>query len=205
MRAALRLGLGSVSPMTALLVSALVVTGLLGPSAGSGQLPAPPGACVAIPSPTFHIHRTTTQSSPPDPAYPYQREATLAFGTTRAVDLDGDGTLDVLVPEPAAGDCVSTMHVAVYLARGACGHRLGVLQGRIELAASSTHRTHGLFDLVTTSDETIQDDPRVPAQRRTHRRTYRFDGTAYRETAHTTSDGVCHHCPHESCTTTLAP
>jgi hypothetical protein len=183
----------------------LLGTALLRPSAGSGQVPAPPGACVAIPSPTFHVHRTTTQSSPPDPAYPYQREATLGFGTTRAVDVDGDGTLDVLVPEPAPGDCVGSMHVAVYLVRGACGHRLGVIQGRVDPAASSTHRIRGLFDLVTTVDETVQDDPRVPARRRTHRRTYRFDGAAYRELTHTTSDAVCHHCVREACTTTLAP
>ena len=186
------------------LVSALSVVAL-GAQRGMGQLPSPPGACVVVPSPTFHIHRTTTQSSPRDPESPSEQETTLGFGTARTVDVDGDGALDVLVPEPARGDCVSTMHVAIYLVRGACGHRLGVIQGHIELAASRARRTRGLFDLVTTSEETLQDDPRVPARRRTHQRTYRFDGTLYQETAHTISDAVCHHCAHESCVTTLAP
>lgn len=175
-------------------------------SEGFGQVSAPPGACVAIPRPTFHVHRVRRQSSPPDPAYPYEHEDTVGFGTSDGPDVDGDGTADVFVPEPAAGDCTSTMHVAIYLTisqpGGSCGHRLGVIEGRAVLASG---RSHGLFDLETASEETIQDDPRVPAARRTHHRRYCFDGTTYREVAHTTTDAVCHHCSLESCTTTLVP
>jgi hypothetical protein len=163
-----------------------------------GQTTAP-GPCVTIPGGVL-VHRTIRQSSPPDPERPTERDDTVGFGASARLDLDGDGTMDWAVPEPAAGDCVSDMHLALYLSRGSCGHHLGVVIGRPDASASGRRR-HGLADLETTVEETVQDDPRVPAVRRTHHRTYRFDGTRYREVRHTTDDAVCHHCALERCTT----
>lgn len=153
-------------------------------------------ACEPLPTTSFEIRRTRRQSSPPDPERPFESVDVVGFGTSAVLDVDGDGTTDVSSPEPQAGDCVSSMHVAIYLSRGACGVRVGLVEGR---PTRGRHRSHGLFDLLTRSEETVQDDPRVPAVRRTHERTYRFDGATYREVAHRTSDSVCHHCSLESC------
>ena len=97
------------------------------------------------------------------------------------------------------GDCVDDMHVALYVVRGTRGHRVGVVVGRLETPAPSARRAGTLPDLVTTELETVQDDPRVPAVQRTHTRTYRFSGGVYRETRHTQSDSVCHHCARVWC------
>lgn len=174
----------------------LVLILLLTATVGRGQT-APPGACVAVPAARYVVHRTTTQASPPDPEYPFESSRDLEVGPT-ALDLDGDGGPDQLVPAPLPGDCTEDMHVDAYWVRGSCGHRVGTLIGR---PTATRRRSHGLFDLETSVEETVQDDPRVPAVRRTHRRTYRFDGAAYREVSHTVSDAVCHHCPLERCTT----
>jgi hypothetical protein len=184
----------------------LVLLGLLcvigAPAAGQPRAPrafVPPGACVPIPTTSYVLHRTTTQSSPPDPEYPGVTNSDLGYGPARGVDLDGDGTRDAFVPEPQRGDCVDDMHVALYVVRGTCGHRVGVVVGRLETPAPSARRAGTLPDLVTTELETVQDDPRVPAVQRTHTRTYRFSGGVYRETRHTQSDSVCHHCARVWC------
>jgi hypothetical protein len=161
---------------------------------------------VSVPRPSFHVQRHTRQASPPDPSWPSSSDTTIGYGTSEVVDLDGDGQLDVLAPEPAEGDCVGDMHLAVYLSRGACGHRVGVIQGQIDVAGTrAARRSHGLLDVHTTIEETVQPDPRVPAVRRTRARRYRFDGTRYTLASERTTRAVCHHCPLESCVIVPAP
>lgn len=173
-----------------------------------GQPPTlrPPGACVPVPRTQLHLYRSMRQASPPDPEYPTEREDVVGFGTTSPMDLDSDGAMDFLVPEPSAGDCVETMHLAIYLTRGGCGHRLGVIVGALDLAALSTAaRSHGLPDLRTTARETVQDDPRIPAVQRTHQYRYRFDGSTYVEASHVHHDAVCHHCGLQQCRYEVVP
>lgn len=125
------------------------------------------------------------------------------MSTHRAVDLDGDGALDAFVPEPSASDCDNEYPFALYLSRGACGHRVGVIRGTLSRALlASAPRSHGLPDLTTTIERSEQDDPRVPAQRRTTQITYRFDGVAYRERARESRVAVCHHCSRIVCRNT---
>lgn len=184
----------------------MVVLGLLCaigvPAVGQPRVPrafVPPGACGAIPDTSWVLRRTTTQSSPPDPEFPGVSHSEVGYGPARVLDLDGDGVRDAFVPEPQRGDCVDDMHIALYVVRGTCGHRVGVVVGRPETSAPATRRGGALLELVTTERETVQRDPRVPAVQRTHTRTYRFDGRAYRETRHTQRDAICHHCAQVWC------
>lgn len=122
------------------------------------------------------------------------------MGTSHPFDLDGDGQLDTLVPEPARGDCVQDFHFAIYVTRGRCGHRVGVVYGTLDIAAlAAAPRSAGLPDLTTVTERQQQADPRRPAELRRETRTYRFDGTTYRESNHTVSISVCHHCPDQRC------
>jgi hypothetical protein len=121
-------------------------------------------------------------------------------------DIDGDGQPDVLVPEPAPDDCVQDFHFAVYVTRGACGHRVGIVHGMVDLpAVASAPRSAGLRDLVATTERQAQRDPREPAKLVRVTRTYRFDGTAYREVNKSTTASVCHHCPSVHCEHELQP
>lgn len=162
-----------------------------------------PGPCVPIPEVAFRVDRVATQASPPAPGSAAAQASAVSVTTVRSVDIDGDGQADALVPEPAAGDCNHDMHYAVYVVRGACGHRAGLVVGNAELKAGAAPGT--LADLRTTVAAGHQEDPRVPAQLRTVTRTYRFDGTAYREVDHQTTEAVCHHCPSVRCTNSLLP
>lgn len=155
------------------------------------------------PEKAFRIDRIATQASPPDPAQPYEHYRSVSVATDRAIDLDADGQADAFVPEPAAGDCNHDMHRAVYVVRGACGHRVGVVIGSVEQPAAARPGT--LAELSTTIESGHQEDPRVTAQLRTVRRTYRYDETAYREVDKRTTDAVCHHCPSVRCTSSPLP
>jgi hypothetical protein len=131
-----------------------------------------------------------------DCTYPFERHDRVATGTSRPFDLDGID--DTLVPEPEPGDCTEDFHFAIYVARGACGHRVGRVYGNIDLTSwSSAPRHASLPDFSTVTERQQQPDPRSPAELRRETRTYRFDGTTYRETNHTVSISVCHHCPAE--------
>jgi hypothetical protein len=176
------------------------------PSSSATGLPAAnllPGPCLPIPEKAFRIDRVAMQASPPDPSFPYEARSAVGVSTDRSLDIDGDGQRDALVPEPAPGDCNNDMHAAVYVARGACGHRVGVVVGSVRPTAGS--QPGALPDLTTTVESGYQDDPRVPAQRRTVTRTYRFDGTAYREAGRKTEDAICHHCGTVRCTASPMP
>ncbi len=160
----------------------------------------PPGACVPVPSRNFLLRRTITQSSPPDPAREFVRHDQVSMGTSRPFDLDGDGQSDTLVPEPAQGDCTQDYHFAIYVTRGTCGHRVGLVHGSIDVVAMRTAPRHaGLPDLTTIAERQQQPDPRIPAVLRRETHAYRFDGTAYREIHSTVVTPVCHHCPDARC------
>lgn len=195
----------NVGILRALLVSALgcgasAPSPAIDPPVTSAALTAGlPGPCVPIPEVAFRIDRVATQASPPAPGSPVEQASAVSVTTARSVDIDGDGQADALVPEPAAGDCNHDLHHAVYIVRGACGHRAGLVVGNAELKAGAAPGT--LADLRTTVASGHQEDPRVPAQLRTVTRIYRFDGTAYREVDHQTTEAVCHHCPSMRCTT----
>ncbi|MBL9023482.1 MAG: hypothetical protein JNL21_14900 [Myxococcales bacterium] len=162
------------------------------------------GPCVPIPELSFRVDRVHTQSSPPDPSQPFQTNNTVSVATDRSLDIDGDGARDALVPEPAEGDCNFDLHRAVYVARGDCGHKVGVVAGSVEPKTGPI--SSGLPELTTVVEVGAQPDPLQPARRRTIKRTYRFDGATYRKVHEQSEDVVCHHCSTVRCTiSTLAP
>jgi hypothetical protein len=178
------------------------ITPTLAPSGPSAL----PGACVPIPTQAWRFDRTKTQSSPPDPSDPFQSHDAVSMSPHRSVDVDGDGELDVLAPEPAQGDCNHDVHFAIYVVRGECGHRAGVVIGQIDATLLDGARPAGaLRDLTTRVESGYQDDPRVTAQLRTITRTYRFNGAEYREISRDESYAVCHHCGNVQCTSSVMP
>lgn len=125
------------------------------------------------------------------------------MSTSEVADLDGDGALDVLVPEPTPTQCNNEYTLAVYLRRASCGHRVGTIRGTLQLdLVPAAPRFNGLPELVTRVERSLQNDPRVPAQRETETITYRFDGASYREHARSTTRATCHHCSRVSCRNT---
>lgn len=48
------------------------------------------------------------------------------------VDVDGDGTVDVLVPTPEPGDCNHDAHFTLFLVRQGCGRAVGTFVGMPE-------------------------------------------------------------------------
>lgn len=119
--------------------------------------------------------------------------------THATIDVDGDGTRDVLVPVPGPHDCPAQAPLDLYVVRGACGHRVGRVIGDLEAALPRPAGSRALPDLTTSTIDVEQGDPRVPAVRRTDRRTYRFEGGAYRQVDRTSETSVCHHCGTSTC------
>ncbi len=83
-------------------------------------------------------------------------------------DLDGDGQDDASVRAGAAD--ITTLH-EVYVLRGGCGYSAGVVASVAGIQVLH-HRSHGLFDLVTT--ESAAHSARIM-----YAVTYRFDGKRY--------------------------
>jgi hypothetical protein len=158
---------------------------------------------VPIPEQSFRIDRVHTQSSPPDPSRPFQTNSTVSVSTDHSLDIDGDGQPDALVPVPAQGDCNFDLHWAVYIARGQCGHEVGVVVGGLDPKRGPI--SSGLPELTTVVEVGAQDDPLRPARHRTTNRVYQFDGAAYREAHGHTEDVVCHHCSTVRCTISPQP
>lgn len=118
------------------------------------------------------------------------------------VDVDGDGTVDVLVPTPEPGDCNHDAHFTLFLVRQGCGRAVGTFVGMpepIERAGG------GLPEITTTVEFGEQRDPRQPAQRVTVKRRYRFDGSTYREAQRSEGRSTCHHCSSVHCTVSPMP
>ncbi len=162
-----------------------------------------PGPCVSLPTRGWRFDRTVRQASPPDPSLPIQSHAALAVEPHRTVDVDGDGALDLLVPDPAADDCPHDVHLDVYVTRGACGHHVGTVVGPV--SPDVVLRPGSLADLTTQVQAGHQEDPRGVAQLRTVTRLYRFDGATYREIHRSEGSVDCHHCGTARCASSPMP
>ena len=158
-----------------------------------------PGPCVPVPRREFVVSRVMRQSSPVDHEYPAESSDNVGMSTHATLDVDGDGVQDMAVPEPVAQDCPTDGHYGLYVMRGECGHHVGTLVGRIDPKGDAKAGAGRLPELTTTVEYGEQPDPREPAVLRTDRRTYRFEGAAYREVSRTSSSAVCHHCGQVSC------
>ncbi len=159
-----------------------------------------PGPCVPVPRREFVVSRVMRQPSPVDPEFPAETQDNVGISTHATLDVDGDGVQDLLVPEPVARDCPTDGHYGLYVVRGECGHRVGGIVGQIAPKRETDAASAGLPELTTTVEYGQQIDPREPARLRTDRRTYRFDGGAYREVEMISTSVVCHHCSEVSCT-----
>jgi hypothetical protein len=163
----------------------------------------PSARCEAIASVTWLVSRTAQQSSPRDPSLPLRSESRVSMSTHSKADLDGDGALDTLVPEPSPTDCNNEYSFGVYLTRGRCGVRVGSIRGAPQIARiAGATRTRGMPELVTVIERAEQRDPRVPAERVSETITYQFDGAAYRERGRSVTRAVCHHCAQVRCRNT---
>ena len=143
--------------------------------------PALPGACVPVPAVSVEIleHRSIHgYSDYLQRQFDEERSYRWAFETTAALDLDGDGVLDMAVPvlPHGAQTCPRAVTWALYVVRPAasCGHLVGEVRGPLPTpaAAGAPAEAGGLAPLTLI-------EPRGPALGDATRR-YVFDGTTYR-------------------------
>lgn len=166
----------------------LLLLGLAPSSHAQGQ----GDACAPPLRQSWSVRVVATQSSPPDPAFPFRSERELRVTDSQLPDLDGDGVPERVVPEPQPGDCVQALHFGLYLSR-TCFHRAGALLGTPDPSAS------GPGALLTRTTTQEQPDPRRPAEQVQVERRYALAGGALREVSQREQRSVCHHCPHLEC------
>ena len=157
------------------------VTTVTGPVAP----PALPGPCVAVPEVEFQVVMNHERGA-----------STYPFRTTFDIDLDGDGVLDARVPLAKDVSCPGDVREALYVMRGACGHRVGTV-GPWQIATLLIERvsppTTGLKD-VHTSTGAVLDGKRTDI-----RRVFTFEGGTYREATVEAKDFPCPDCKSRTC------
>ncbi len=182
-----------------------------------------PGRCVPPPA---RERRVKVDSSGIDQSGEHHRSSRdWHLSTYPTFDLDGDGVQDVLVPATKAGACPWDIPMDVYIMRGACGHRVGTVVGRLRGETATAPFVRGLREIRTRAEwadfdmaPSGADDPPPAggdsdsdsddAKRRRHsfipshhtrERLYRFDGKTLRVISDHDSVGTCHHCATSSC------
>lgn len=118
-----------------------------------------------------------------------RRSFRYSFRTSWAHDFDRDGAPDALVPLPDSRDpqhaCPAGIEWDVYVSRGACGHRVGRIEGRYQSRdPAHTGLAHGFEDISTQVDVM---SPRDPVQDLR----YAFDGSSYRVADRTVHEARC--------------
>lgn len=165
-----------------------------------------PGACVAIPSARHEVDVNSTGVDQEGERRSSTRRWSLS--STRLADVDGDGLLDVFVPiAPSKTACPEAVSWRVYVARGTCGHVLGVVgPGSLDLgAAAAPLDASGFRPLVLSAQTAAYEQTRVPERSpvpvmTTTTRSFAVKRGRYARVAETKRDGRCHHCAVWRCT-----
>lgn len=174
------------------------------PGLGERLLAPPPGDCVPIPHPSFRIITHMLGDFERE-----GRDLEDRFVTWWWWDFDGDGVVDAVAPETERAYCPHDVRRTIYLARGACGHRVGTIEGTIDWAAlhQAAPGEHGLPEIVATRQDVSPAPPPGGCGEsivRTVTRHYRYDGTSYLETSRNeeSSRRTCSPdgCPVTTCT-----
>lgn len=162
---------------TSLKLSARAVTRPLPP-------PPLPGPCVPIPEVEFQI---STKIG--DALFP------VWFFTCHDLDLDGDGVLDATVPLASGARCNDDVRWALYVTRGACGHRVGTVgPGTVERVDDEAPTADGLKP-VRTWTHSSGDGKWLKGERK-----FAATGGVYRQIDAKQTDEPCEVCKPDECT-----
>jgi hypothetical protein len=181
---------------------------VLGPDGGGIAVTArpgiakPPGACVPIANARYQ--GTVIYNAIDDRGSHRRSEREWEVDTRRLLDVDGDGLIDVFVPEPASSaSCPDEFSYRVFVVRGACGHELGVVgPGQVMPDASPLGSTG--YRAIRTHEASSRSNSRIP-NKTTIARTFELVAGAYKLTDKQTSGGQCHHCARWHCTRKSGP
>lgn len=147
--------------------------------------PSLPGPCVPVPEVAFQIGTKVGDGT-----------LNQTFTTRHDLDLDGDGALDADVPLAKDARCADDVRHALYVTRGACGHRVGTVgPGTIAVheVARASPTAAGLKPVRTWTH-------RSGAGKWIHgERNFAFDGGAYREVAAKDREEACETCKPSEC------
>ncbi len=149
-------------------------------------LPPPPlpGPCVPVPEVEFQIKEKIG-----DGMFP------TWYFTRHELDLDGDGVLDAQVPLASGVQCGDDVRYALYVMRGACGHRVGTVgPGLIASNDGFAPTAGGLKPLRTwihryTAGKIVKGE-----------RNYTFATGTYRESDAKQTEEPCDVCKAQVCT-----
>jgi hypothetical protein len=159
-----------------------------------------PGKCVAIPQAT---HPVVVRATAIDQRGELRNGETFwDFKTERIHDVDGDGIADWFVP--VAKDkhaCPEEVSYRVFVARGSCGHDLGVIgPGTFQWdAATVALDASGFRPFAIESHTSKLGKHLVPETTQTTRR-FEVKAGKYKQVDIKTQTGKCHHCATWHCT-----
>jgi len=125
------------------------------------------------------------------------------FAPSPIADVDGDGVLDTWVPiDPGRGGCPDDVRYEVFVMRGACGHRVGIVgPGSVPDLGFTMPRAIDPSGLrpIAMEQEHVQTGARGIPVSTTTRRMFVGGVNGYRVGHEDVRTGVCHHCAVSSC------
>jgi hypothetical protein len=179
---------------------------VLGPEGGTLSIVArpratrPPGPGVAIPNVVTEVD---VHSSGVDQKGERRERSTFwRMATSRRLDVDGDGLIDLFVPiPPKQGVCPEDFTYRVFVVRGSCGHEVGVIgPGQLTWDAGTVPLDSSGYRPITLEHRRARHgQDRIPVMTTTTRR-FVMVGGSYRQDSIATSSGRCHHCSVWHCT-----
>lgn len=164
------------------------------------------GPCVPVPQRAYVVEVVGREANPP-PARVEPAPVRHGFSTQALGDLDGDGTVDTIVPTVGPASCPHEVTWTVYLTRGACGVDVGTVLGFPQVIRSGP----GLATRSTTIQwAEITDRTRPMGAQNVatlHELTTAWsapDGV-YVAGEPANSGGICHHCAISRCRLVSGP
>ncbi|MBX3274062.1 MAG: hypothetical protein KF729_27600 [Sandaracinaceae bacterium] len=163
--------------------------------------PALPGRCVEPPRVDVRVLVHGREANP-RPEHRDGAEVAWRFTTTRALDLDADGRLDVVVPRVSARACPHEVAYDLYVMRGACGHLVGRTLGFPTVTGPPGA---GLRELTSQrrwaeiTDPTRPPGPENVATLHEVATPYVARAGRYRAGTPVARSGICHHCAISRC------
>ena len=129
-------------------------------------------------------------------------ETSWDLETARIHDVDGDGLPDWFVPVAKNKHaCPEDVSYRVFVARGTCGHDLGVIgPGSFQFdAATMALGSSGFRPFIVEAHATKMGKHMIAESTQTTRR-FEVKNGKYKQVDIKSSTGVCHHCATWSCT-----
>jgi hypothetical protein len=168
---------------------------------------AAPGPCVVPPE---REYRAMVSSSSID-QMGISRSGSMEYryATARWADVDGDGEPDVWVPVRSEGACPEDQRSEIYVMRGTCGHRVGIVgPGRYPWldheVVTLPPDASGLSPLELVAESVTYGNDGDPVSH-LYRRRFEYRPSGYALTAERYSHDRCSHCASYRCNWLASP